>query len=353
MKKFILIIALFSTQIANACTVFGAITKEGTILGKNRDYFYGPQKVGLVMPLRQFNHWHGNQYHHHNKFFALTAIDGVAMGVNLHGLTAIEEDTLKPIDAHKHQRFLEPKRGTVNGMVLYAVLQNFNTIDEIIPYLSKIFSVAAPDFYQFSDANKILTVEVAFGENDSDLTRQFNYNVLSKQNDSFTHTNLYLDPKFSSLNKYVATQGSLISASNRLLTLSNLVSQSKNRTINEAEKWFLNTFSNVFSRKNNQECLNTGIFRSNLQGAQSINLNQQHDKIYGTASSMIISNQGNLNHSEINLKIINSISTTKDGHQIIKYKVLNTNLANLFSREKLTFINHQLIRPLPKEDVCY
>ena len=344
--------ALFFTQAANACTAFGAITESGTIIGKNRDYFYGPQTVGLVLPLQRFHNWHGNHYHHKNQFFALTASDGVAMGVNKHGLSAIEEDTLRPKDAKQHKRFFEPKNGTVDGMVLYGVLQNFNTIDEMLPYLSNIFSTAAPDFYQFSDPKKILTVEVAFGNNDTDATRPFKYRVLSKKNDYFTHTNTYVNPQFCPLNKLASSERSLNGANNRLKTITTFMSQSKHRTINEAAKWFMNTASFVSNQDDKNGCQNTSIFRSDLQGTQSISLRTQHDKIYGTASSLIISNHGDLTHSDIYLKMVDSITTDAHGNQIIHYKDLRTTLANLFSGSKLPFMKHQFVRKRPIKGLC-
>ena len=140
---------LFFTQPADACTGFGAITESGTIIGKNRDYYYVPQKFGLVMPIQQFNNWYNNPYHHNNRFYAVSSAESVSMGVNQYGLTAIEEDSLStghPQDA-KEYKMLQQQEGTPDGLVLYGILQNFNTVDELIPYLAKIFNGAAPDFY--------------------------------------------------------------------------------------------------------------------------------------------------------------------------------------------------------------
>ncbi len=72
--------ALLFTQTTYACTGFGAITHVGTIMGKNRDYFYVPQKFERITSP------------HKNSFYAITSAESVSMGVNQHGLTAIEED---------------------------------------------------------------------------------------------------------------------------------------------------------------------------------------------------------------------------------------------------------------------
>ena len=135
----LIISTLFFTQRVNACSGFGAITQNGTIIGKNRDYYYVPQQFGLVMPKQQFYHWYNNPYQHNNSFYAVTSAESVFMGINPHGLTAIEEDSLgtgNPQNA-KEYKTLQQEKGMPDGMVLYGILQNFNTVDEIIPYLSK------------------------------------------------------------------------------------------------------------------------------------------------------------------------------------------------------------------------
>lgn len=352
MKHIIFIILLFSTQIIHACTTFGIVTASGTIIGKNRDSSYGPQTVGIIKPSEQFRHWHGNHYRHENQFYALTASNGISMGVNQHGLAAIEEDALRPKDAKNHKRFLAPEHGSLYGMVLHGVLQNFNTIDEMIPYLSKIFSTAAPDFYQFADTNKILTVEVAFAHHDADKKRPFTYHILSKKNERFTHTNTYLNPRFTSLNQFTPSQRALQGAENRLNTINDLISHAKSINIATAARWFLNTRSNVSNKNDKNGCLNSSIFRSNLQGKKSININIQHHKVYGTVGSMIISNHGNLKNSTIYLRMLESITTDNNGQQIIKYKDLRTSLVHLFDGSKLTFVQHQFTRNAPINRRC-
>lgn len=352
MKNILFVILLVSTQMSHACTAFGIVTASGTMIGKNRDSSYGPQTIGIIKPSQQFRHWHGNHYHHENPFYALEASNGISMGVNQHGLVAIEEDALRPKDANDHKKFLAPEHGALYGMVLQGVLQNFNTIDEMLPYLSIIFSTAAPDFYQFADANKILTVEVAFAHHDTDVKRPFTYQILSKKDERFTHTNTYLSPQFATLNQFTPSQRSLQGAENRLKTINHLISHANSINIDAATHWFWNTQSNVSNKDDKNGCLNSSIFRSDLQGEKSIDINIPHDKIYGTVSSMIISNHGNLKNSIIYLKIIESITTNKNGQQIIKYKDLRTNLIHLFDDSKLTFVQHQTIRNAPVNRRC-
>ncbi len=110
-----------------ACTGFGAIRDDGTIIGKNRDYFYGPQTVGLLNPLPQLLNWHGNHDHHANIFFALSASDGVSMGVNQHGLVAIEEDAHRPPHKKTQQRFQEPLNHDVSAVRHITTLPNEQT----------------------------------------------------------------------------------------------------------------------------------------------------------------------------------------------------------------------------------
>ncbi len=352
MKPILFAILFFSTQVIHACTAFGIVTSSGTIIGKNRDSSYGPQAVGIIKPSKQFRHWHGNHYRHENQFYALTASNGLSMGVNQHGLTAIEEDALRPKDAKSHPRFLAPEHGSSYGMVLQGVLQNFNTIDEMLPYLSKIFSTAAPDFYQFADAKKILTVEVAFADHDADAKRPFTYHVLSNKKERFTHTNTYLSPQFTPLNQFTYSQRALKGTENRLKIINGLISHAKSINTETAAHWFLNTNSTVSNKDDKNGCLNSSIFRSNLQNEKSININTQYNKIYGTVSSMIINNHGNLKNSTIYLRMLDSITTNNTDQQIINYKDLRTHLVHLFDGSKLTFVKHQFTRNAPVNRQC-
>ena len=67
------------------------------------------------------------------------------MGVNQYGLTIIEEDPLYPNTPVLDRKYIQPINGNAEGMILYGVLQNFASVDEIQPFISKIFSVAAPN----------------------------------------------------------------------------------------------------------------------------------------------------------------------------------------------------------------
>lgn len=343
---------LFFVPPCNACTAFGAITESGTIMGKNRDYYYNPQKFERMAPIQQFHNWYDNNYNHNNEFYALTSKNDVLMGVNQNGLTAIEEDSPRPLNADKNRMFQQPQNGTAEGMVLYGILQNFNTVDEIIPFLQNIFSVAGPHFYQISDAKKILTVEVAYGANNTDLKRKFAYKVFSNKNDFFTHTNTYLSPEFTSLNNLSSNQDSLNGAINRLQKITYLISHSQVRNIDVAANWFMDTNSNLSSKKDKNQCLNTSLFRSNLQGFKSVDLNIGNDKIYGTVSSMIVSNNGDLKDSYLYLKMIDSITTENNNKQLIKYRVLYTNLFKLFEESKPLFIKHEFVRNPPNNQIC-
>lgn len=359
-----MLIALFAPGIALACTGFGAMTKTGTIIGKNRDYFYYPQKFVKLQPIDSLNHWMGNPYHHRNDFFALTGIadsnyelnaaEDVSMGVNEHGLTVIEEDTLRPKLPTKQRRFYQPENGTDVNTILYAILQNFNSVDEMLPYLSKIFGSAAPDFYQFADGKKILTVEVAFGDNNQSPTRKFSYQVLSKKNEYFGHTNTYLTPIFIELNHFNqqdVSVNSIDSAESRLEKINDHLLNTENINIESTSKWFLDTRSSVSDSKHNVTCLNTSLFRSDLKGLKSIDMNHLN-KAAGSVSTMIVENNGDFKKSYLYLKMLDSITTDKNSNQLIKYKELNISLEKLFHRQKLNFVERQFMRFAPINGTC-
>lgn len=352
MKKIILISLLLISQPGNACTGFGFITDSGTMIGRNRDYLYNPQKFELMAPIQQFSNWYENNYHHNNQFYALTSKNNVTMGVNQNGLTVIEEDSPLPKNFKENRKFQQPENGNAEGMIIYGILQNFNTIDEMIPFLSKIFSVADPHFYQISDAKKILTVEVAYGNDNTDPKRKFSYNIISKAGDYFAHTNHYLTPEYSDLNKLKLDPDSFNGSTNRLHKITDLITHTKNKTIDRIITWLKNTSSEVSSSKDKNGCMNTSLFRSNLQNFRSINLNIGNDKIYGTVSSMIVNNTGDLKNSPIYLMMVDSISTDKNNKQLIKYRELRTTLAKLFENIQPIFVERKFIRNPPVNEIC-
>jgi acyl-CoA:6-aminopenicillanic acid acyl transferase len=352
MKKLLLMGMIFVAQVGNACTGFGIITQSGTLIGRNRDYFYDPQKFERMSPSQQFNNWYENNYHHNNEFYALTSKNNVSMGVNQNGLIIIEEDSPLPKDAKQNRRFQQPENGTSEGMIKYGILQNFNTVDEIIPFISKIFSMAEPHFYQIADNKKILTVEVAYGDNNIDLTRKFTYQILSKPNDYFAHTNHYLTPEFTSLNTLRSNPDSDSSSLNRLKIITDLISFSKVKNMNTTTNWLMDTSSHVSNHHDVNSCQNTSLFRSDLQEFKSVDLNTGNNKIYGTVSSMIVSNNGNLNNSYITLRMIESITVDRKNKQLIKYKELHTSLSKLFTEFKPTFYEHKFTRSQPENGIC-
>ncbi len=351
MKTFILATMILISQFANACTGFGIITESGTLMGRNRDYFYQPQKFERMMPIQQFNNWYENNYNHNNEFYALTSKNNVSMGINQHGLTIIEEDSPLPSNAKQNRRFQQPENGTAEGMIKYGILQNFNTVDEILPFLSKIFSVADPHFYQIADGKKILTVEVAYADNNLDPVRKFTYQVLSKRGDNFAHTNHYLTQEYAPLNNLKANPDSFDSSQNRLQKITDLLNANVGN-MNAALSWLMNTSSNVSNDRAANSCQNTSLFRSNLQGFKSVYLTSGNDKIYGTVSSMVVSNDGDLNSSYINLRMLDSITTDSRGRQLIKYKELNSSLTKLFANSYPTFVEHEFTRNPPINGIC-
>lgn len=350
----VVFVTVFFTNYANACTGFGAITDTGTIIGKNRDYYYVPQQFSMLKPIQKFNHWYENTYNHQNQFYAVSSAESVSVGVNQNGLTAIEEDVLSenhPQNAQEY-KMQQQRAGTPDGLVLYGVLQNFNTIDEMLPYLSKIFSVAAPDFYQFADAKKILIVEVANTQKNTESPHQFTYQILSKGSSYFTHTNTYLNAEFTPLNKAIANTASLKSSENRLNAITDLVSHAPEKNVDVASTWFLNTKAGSPNQNNANECLNLSLFRSDLQGLKSIDMRNPNEKIFGTVASMIVGNNGKFKNSSIYVMMLDSITTQNNGKQLVKYHELNTTLDKLFSKTEPKFVEREFMRNQPTNGVC-
>lgn len=342
-----LFISSFLIKISMACTAFGIITDNGTVIGKNRDAsYYAEQTFQLIQPIKQFDSWFNNPYNHRYKFYALMTQNDVKMGINESGLTIIEEDPLYPGHTRKYN---QPLNGNAEGMVLFGALQNFTSIDEIKPYIDQIFKVAAPNFYQISDGNRILTVEVAYGNNESSPIRSYSYEILDKKNQHFVHTNLYLSPKFKNLNNLESDFSKIDGAEKRLQRIEWLIKNSKNNYY----EWLMDTISNLTKPGNVSWCQNTSIFRSYLQGLNSAYINMPSHKVYGTASNIVVENNNDLNNSYIKLRIIESIEATQNKEQLIHYKELSTDLKSLFTNNKFEFVTKSFIRKAPNENGCY
>ena len=349
MRKYILLTSLCFVKIAAACTSFGVVTDKGTIIGKNRDYYYSNQNFKLVGPIKQFEEWYGNPSQHNNKFYALVSKDDIKFGVNEFGLTAIEEDPPFPSDANSHRRYKQPYQGYSEGMILYGILQNFNTVDEIIPYIDRIFSTAAPNYYQIADKNTILTVEVAYGNTDIDPKRPYTYKVINKINDFFTHTNTYQSREFTNLNQLGNTD-SINGSNNRLQKINNYVSSTKD-DFSQAFNWYLDTQSTVGSANDKNYCLNTSIFRSNTKDLNIINHDTSSDTVYGTVSSFMV--QHTAKDTYIYLRILNSLYTQENGDQEITFNEIVIPLDSLFKSNKLDYKPFNMKRKTPNNGICY
>lgn len=346
-RTLVLPVVFLFTKIALACTAFGVITESGTIMAKNRDAsYYAEQKFELIRPIKQFDDWFNNPYHHRNKFYALMAQSDVKMGVNESGLAVIEEDPLYP---NANRRYLQPINGNAEGMILFGVLQNFSTIDEIIPSINQIFSSAAPNFYQISDNKKILTVEVAYASDDTSPLRSYRYKVVDKKNQYFTHTNLYLFPEFDKLNYIESTSGNKIKGADR--RRQRIEWQINNQKFNNIYNWLMDTDSNLIS-SDIHWCQNTSVFRSNLQGLGKANVNMKNHGVYGTVSNIILENNGSLKQSHIMLRIVDSIDTQPNQNQVIHYRELYMTLEQLFSENNPIFKNKSFIRTAPTINGC-
>lgn len=350
MKKIFLTFLVAGFSVAEACTSFGIVTNSGTVIAKNRDFEYSKQTLETLVPNRQFLAWHKNPYKHKNKVFALIANDDVKMATNENGLTVIEEDPPYPKDSANHRRYIQPYDGYSEGMTLWAIAQNFNTINEILPYLRDIFGYAAPNYYEIADDKQILIVEVAYGKNDTDETRPFSYTIINKNRQFYTHTNFYMTNKFADLNNLAANKYSLAGAVDRNNTIESTVSANVSN-LNGLDKWLLNTKSAVKNPDDPNWCLNTSIFRSNLQGESYIDTSVKNDKVYGTISSWIVQNNGGANKTTLIINLIDSIKVLPDGNQEIYYRKVHGNLKDLING-KINYIPEVFIRKAPKGGNC-
>ncbi|MDD3266696.1 MAG: hypothetical protein PHC75_05895 [Burkholderiales bacterium] len=351
MRKLLTSILACSSVLGFACTSFGYITKSGTVIAKNRDYMYSKQTLEVLVPNRQFIAWYKNPYGHQNKIFALMANNDVKMAINENGLTAIEEDPLYPKDSDKYRRYIQPYGGYSEGMVLWGVAQNFNTVAEIKPYIKDIFSNAAPNYYEFADGKEILIVEVAYGENDNSSVRKFKYKIINKDSEYYTQTNYYKESEFSKLNNLGTNKYSLAGAIARNQSIESMV---KNRNLDggiDIMAWLLNTKSDLKNPGNANWCLNTSVFRSNLQGESSVDTSIRNDNIYGTVSSLIVFNNGSIDKTNVAINIIDKITVLSNGSQKVDYRMVRQNLPNLFSGN-INYIESSFVRNAPVNGVC-
>ncbi|MBY0379211.1 MAG: C45 family peptidase [Burkholderiales bacterium] len=350
MSKLIASIFFGWFNLSFACTSFGVITESETIIGKNRDFMYSQQNFELVQPIRQFDGWYGNPYQHKNEFYALMARNDVKFGVNKFGLVAIEEDPMFPTNASNNRRYMQPYLGYSEGMTLYGILQNFSSVNEIIPYINQIFSISAPNFYQIADSHSILTVEVAFGDTESSPTRKFSYKIINKAGDYFTHTNTYLDKNFEKLNQLPNINlYSIDGSKNRLNKITNYV-KNANGDFSNAFNWYLDTKSAIKSPDNKKFCLNTSVFRSDIKMLTKIRYNTQSDTVYGTVSSFMVQYKGS--NAQVHVRVFYSLDVLKNGDQKITYNELNIPLDKLFLADKLDYTMHSFIRKAPVNETC-
>lgn len=162
---------------------------------------------------------------------------------------------------------------------------------------------------------------------------------------------VHATPEYIKFNKLKSDKNSSDSSTDRLNEITHLIMNSKSRDFNTAISWLKDTHSKNANIKNKNECLNTSLFRSDFQRLKSVDVNPGNNKIYGTVSSMVVNNNGDLNHSTIYLLMVDSITTDTHNRQLIKYRELKTTIANLFAK-KPVFIKRELIRNPPVNEVC-
>lgn len=135
MNNKIILIGFFIIQTITevfACTSFGYITKTGTVIAKNSDYYYDKQSVEILEPNKQFDLWYNNTYNNNLKVFAQMANNNVKMGINEAGLTAMEEDpqfiNLNKLSANIYANYGSEARNTRIKELLLTGNKNENDV---------------------------------------------------------------------------------------------------------------------------------------------------------------------------------------------------------------------------------
>jgi hypothetical protein len=347
-----------TVNVTLACTSFGVLTDTGSIIAKNRDYYYDSQYFIRMEPIKQFNEWVGNPYHHRYPFYALVTKTIISFGINPQGLAVVQEDppSMSPITADGKtssnpplRRYIQPYVGYSEDMIIYGLLQNFATVEEIIPYIHDIFSTAAPSFYQIADAKQILTVEVAYADKDTATKRPFRYQLIKKKGGFYAHTNTYLSPEFETINALAPNQKNVAGAKYRLQKITNHINAAKG-DFSHAFSWFLDTHSDLGSQTDKHFCLNTSLFRSNLKDVQRIQPNTRYENVYGTVSTFVVEHKANV--TIVHLRIIDEIETFKNGYQKIAYRELVIRLSQLFSDKILRFQKGSFVRQAVVDETC-
>jgi hypothetical protein len=349
-KIFWIIIQCSFSSFSISCTSFGIITNKGVIISKNRDYFYSKQVVEIVKPLKQFDKWYDNDYNYHFSFFSLISKNDVKFGINEAGLSAIEEDPSYPSDAFSQRKYMQPHNGYSEGMILYGILQNFSTVSEIVPYIDSIFSTAAPNFYQVADANNILTVEVAYGDENDAPKRAYKYNIISISGDYFVHSNTYLNPDFQILNLLSSNIDSINGSNNRFNKIIKNIKLAKG-DYTSAFDWYLDTKSDIGSLMNKNYCQNTSLFRTYLQHITSVDADTESTTEYGTVSSFMVDYKEAV--PMVSLRLLQNINNLDNGDQKVVYKEMQAPLNKLFDNLPLVYSTRSFIRPSPVNGVCF
>lgn len=163
-----------------ACTLYAAhgdaVQGGGALVGKNRDYAPGPQKLKAV-----YNK--GNAYY---GLFSTTANGNLALkaGVNEHGLMAATAMAGCIRKSERQQMARTPA-------FLHKVLTECKSVDDV---LLRVDLLLGPRFVILADQKEIACIEIGdYGD----------YKAYRKQNGVLYHTNHYQSGKFAELNQRI------------------------------------------------------------------------------------------------------------------------------------------------------
>ena len=188
LRQFFFISLLLSVAIINisqACTVWGAITPDGVLIAKNRDFNPGHQKFLTINTKNKYSFfglYADGQYNNHYT---------IRQGINEKGLvvfmTFASTIPLK-LRSSKNTHF----------HIIQTILENYDTVDAIYKDRRLLFQRGTPVNYIFADRHQAMVCEVG-------LHYEYHCQIYSKNRHSskiitFAQTNHYIFPELKKYN---------------------------------------------------------------------------------------------------------------------------------------------------------
>lgn len=185
-KNLFIVATLFVISLSSslACTVWGVIKPEETIIAKNRDFYPGNQKMMTIshpQKYKYFGLYGDNEYDHQYN---------IKMGINEKGLVVFMtfastiplKQRVAPVPYYQ---------------VMENILQNYSSVDEIDKDSQLLFHDITPINYIFADRHKTMLCEI--GLNNNYKCNSYS-RVRSKKVVTFSQTNHYIIPELRKYN---------------------------------------------------------------------------------------------------------------------------------------------------------